>query len=259
MGCPWGGRRLRFRFLWAKEQVAANLIELTEYRDRIRIFRDRGHAGEVLAGLLAPYTCPDALLLAVPAGGVPVALEVATRLNLSRDLLMVSKITLPWNTEAGYGAVAFDGTVRINERLVRRLGLSREQVEQGVSKTREKVGRRLEILRGSRPLPDFTERPVIVVDDGLASGYTLSVVVEVLKKSGARKIIVAVPTGHVDAVERLAVDVESICCANVRGGWSFAVADAYRRWTDVSEDELREMAAELLGSPPGERPRGCTS
>jgi putative phosphoribosyl transferase len=230
-----------------EDDVVANLIELTEYRDRLRVFRDRGHAGEILAGLLAPYTSPRALLVAVPAGGVPVALEAANRLNLPRDLLIVSKITLPWNTEAGYGAVAFDGTVRINERLVRHLGLNRGQVEQGTGKTREKVGRRLEILRGSRPLPDLSERPVIVVDDGLASGYTLSVGVEALKKSGAGKIIVAVPTGHLHGVERVAGEVESIYCPNVRGGRSFAVADAYQRWTDVSEEELRKLVAELLG------------
>ncbi len=142
--------------------------------------------------------------------------------------------------------MAFDGTVRINEPLVQHLRLSREQVEQGISKTREKVSRRLALLRGSRPLPDLSARLVIVVDDGLASGYTLSVGVEALKKTGAGKIIVAVPTGHLDAVERLSAEVESICCANVRGGWGFAVADAYRRWTDVSEEDLTEMVTELL-------------
>lgn len=238
--------------------MVANLIELTEYRDRLGVFRDRGHAGEILAGVLTPYASPDALLLAVPAGGVPVALEVAGRLHLSVDLLVVSKITLPWNTEAGYGAVAFDGTVRINEPLVRHLRLSREQVEQGISKTREKVGRRLALLRGSRPLPDLSERLVIVVDDGLASGYTLSVGVEALKKSGAAKIMVAVPTAHLDALDRLAGQVQSICCANVRGGWGFAVANAYQRWTDVSEEDLREMVTELFDLPLGERTRGCT-
>jgi predicted phosphoribosyltransferase len=230
-----------------EDDVVANLIELTEYRDRLRVFRDRGHAGEILATVLTPYASPNALLLAVPAGGVPVALEVAGRLNLPVDLLVVSKITLPWNTEAGYGAVAFDGTVRINEPLVQHLRLSREQVEQGISRTREKVSRRLGILRGSRPPPDFTKRPVIVLDDGLASGYTMSVGVEALRKAGADIVMVAVPTAHLDALARLAGEVESICCANVRAGWSFAVADAYRLWTDVSEGELRAMVAELLG------------
>ena len=225
--------------------MAANLIELAQYRDRLRIFRDRSHAGEILAGMFAAAAPDDAVVLAVPAGGVPVGREVARRLNLPVDLVIVSKITLPWNTEAGYGAVAFDGTVRINEALVHRLRLSREDVDQGISRTREKVGRREVMLRGGRPLPDFKGRAAIVVDDGLASGYTLSVGVEALRKHGAETVIVAVPTGHVDSVERLAREADCIYCANIRGGWSFAVADAYERWSDVGEEELMEMVAGL--------------
>jgi len=197
---------------------------------------------------------PDnAIVLAVPAGGVPVGREVAHRLNLPLDLLVVSKITLPWDTEAGYGAVAFDGTVRINEALVRRLRLSREDVEQGISRTREKVSRRQALLRGGRALPDFKGRPAIVVDDGLASGYTLSVGVEALRKSGVEKVMLAVPTGHLDSVERLAREADFIYCANIRSGWRFAVADAYECWTDVAEEELLEVMAGLLGREPREQ------
>ena len=228
-------------------RLAANLIELAQYRDRLRIFRDRPHAGEILAGMLTAAAPDNAIVLAVPAGGVPVGREVAQRLNLPLDLLVVSKITLPWDTEAGYGAVAFDGTVRINQGLVQRLRLSREDVDQGISRTREKVGRREVLLRGGRPLPDFRGRPAIVVDDGLASGYTLSVGVEALRKHGVEKLIVAVPTGHLDSVERLAREADCIYCANIRGGWCFAVADAYQGWTDVAEEELMEMVAGLLG------------
>ncbi|MGE5310311.1 MAG: phosphoribosyltransferase [Nitrospirota bacterium] len=227
--------------------MAASLIELAHYRDRIRTFRDRPHAGEILAGMLAPDVPDNALVLAVPAGGVPVGREVAQRLSLPLDLLVVSKITLPWDTEAGYGAVAFDGTVRINEVLVQRLLLSREDVEQGISRTREKVDRRQVLLRRGRPFPDLAERPVVVVDDGLASGYTLSVGVDALRKHGARKIQVAVPTGHLDSLERLARETERIYCANIRSGWSFAVADAYERWTDVAEEELMKMVTGLPG------------
>jgi predicted phosphoribosyltransferase len=200
---------------------------------------------------------PDnVIVLAVPAGGVPVGCEVARRLSLPLDVLVVSKVTLPWDTEAGYGAVAFEGTVRINEALRDRLRLSREEVEQGISRTREKVGRRQLLLRGGRPSPDFRGRPVIVVDDGLASGYTMSVGVEALRKSGAGEIIVAVPTGHLDSVERLAREAEFIYCANVRSGWRFAVADAYQRWSDVAEEELIEMLAGLLSIGRGERSPG---
>jgi predicted phosphoribosyltransferase len=236
--------------------VAAKLIELAEYRDRLGIFRDRPHAGEILAGMLTAVAPDNAIVLAVPAGGVPVGREVARRLSLPLDLLVVSKVTLPWDTEAGYGAVAFDGTVRINEALRDRLRLSREEVEQGISRTREKVGRRQLLLRGRRPSPDFRGRPVIVVDDGLASGYTMSVGVEALRKSGAGEIIVAVPTGHLDSVERLAREADVIYCANVRGGWRFAVADAYEHWSDVAEEELIEMLAGLLSRGRGERSSG---
>ena len=236
--------------------MAANLIELAEYRNRLRIFRDRPHAGEILAGMLTAAAPADAIVLAVPAGGVPVGREVAERLNLPLDLLVVSKITLPWDTEAGYGAVAFDGTVRVNQGLVQRLRLTREDVEQGISRTREKVGRRQVLLRGSRPFPDLAARPAIVVDDGLASGYTLSVGVEALRKHGAQKILVAVPTGHLDSVERLAREADLIYCANIRGGWRFAVADAYQRWSDVAEEELIAMLAGLLSIGPRERSPG---
>jgi putative phosphoribosyl transferase len=227
--------------------VAAHFVELMEYRNRLRIFRDRPHAGEILAKMLAADAPDNAIVLAVPAGGVPVGREVAERLNLPLDLLVVSKITLPWDSEAGYGAVAFDGTVRINQGLVQRLRLSREEVEQGIDRTREKVGRRQVLLRRGRPFPDLAERPVIVVDDGLASGYTLSVGVEALRRHGAQKIQVAVPTGHVDSVERLARETAGIYCANVRSGWGFAVADAYERWSDVAEEELMKMVAGLPG------------
>jgi putative phosphoribosyl transferase len=233
--------------------VTANIIELAQYRDRVRVFRDRPHAGEILAEMLRAAVPDDAVVLAVPAGGVPVGREVAQRLNLAVDLLVVSKITLPWDTEAGYGAVAFDGTVRINEGLLHRLRLSSDDVERGVSRTREKVSRRQTFLRGGRPLPHFKGRPAIVVDDGLASGYTLSAGVEALRKHGVEKVMVAVPTGHLDSVERLAREADCIYCPNIRGGWCFAVADAYERWSDVAEEELMEMVVPLLGVEHGEQ------
>jgi predicted phosphoribosyltransferase len=154
------------------------------------------------------------------------------------DILVVSKITLPWNTEAGYGAVAFDGTVRLNERLLPGLGLCEDEIQQGIAETKNKVTRRFTNLRGNKPLPDLSKQPVIVVDDGLASGFTLLVGVKALRKAGANQIIVAVPTGHSNSVQMMADRVEAVYCGNIRHGWSFAVADAYRRWYDVSDEEV---------------------
>lgn len=233
-------------------------VEVPELRDRIGVFRDRTHAGEVLAGMLAEVLSPSSLVLAIPAGGVPVGVEVARRLGLEFELAVVSKILIPGTTEAGYGAVAFDGTVRLNEPLVAALGLTEASVEEGIAATRERVARRVQHLRHGRPFPDLRNVAVVLVDDGLASGFTMRVAVEALRAGGAGEVVVAVPTGHLDAVRRLSPLVETLCCANVRGGRSFAVADAYRSWRDVSEAEVQRIlgARPPAGTQPSQaRPR----
>jgi putative phosphoribosyl transferase len=218
-----------------------NVVDLTELRDRIHVFRDRAHAGKVLAGMLEEFRDANAVVLGIPAGGLPVAAVIAEDLKLNLDVLVVSKITLPWNPEAGYGAVAFDGTVRLNKRLIQGLGLSEGDTRRGIENTSRKVAGRVKILRGERPFPDVSIGPVILVDDGLASGFTMLVGVEALRNAGARQIMVAVPTGHDNSVRMMADHVEKILCANIRYGLSFAVADAYERWSDVSDEEVIEI------------------
>jgi predicted phosphoribosyltransferase len=223
------------------------LVELPGLRDRVRVFRDRADAGAVLARLLAGALGPTAIVLAIPAGGVPVAAVIAATLRLPLDLAIVSKVLLPWDTEAGYGAVAFDGTVRLNEPLVAALGLDPPTVAAGVAATRQRVERRSRTLRAAgRPLPDLRALEPLLVDDGLASGFTMQVAVEALRRVGARTVRVAVPTGHLEAVERLLPVVETIFCANVRGGSRFAVADAYRHWSDVDEAQVRQELARTV-------------
>ncbi|GAB4279153.1 MAG: phosphoribosyltransferase [Deferrisomatales bacterium] len=215
------------------------LIEDPSLRDRDRVFLDRTDAGGRLAALLGEWAGTDALVLAVPAGGVPVAVEVARALELPLDVAVVSKVTLPWNPEAGYGAVAFDGTVELNEELLAYLGLTRRETEEGVARTRAKVARRVAALRGDRPFPRLEGRPALLVDDGLASGFTLRVAAGALGRAGAARVIVAVPTAHRGALGRLAGRVERVYCPNVRSALPFAVADAYRLWRDVPEEEAR--------------------
>jgi putative phosphoribosyl transferase len=224
-----------------KNRLPQNVIDLPELRDEVYAFADRADAGSTLANMLERYNNTDAVVLAVPAGGVPVGAVIAQDLGLTLDVLVVSKITLPWNTEAGYGAVAFDGTVRLNERLLPGLGLREDEIHYGIEETKNKVTRRFTNLRGDKPLPDLSKRPVIVVDDGLASGFTLLVGVEALRKAGASQIMVAVPTGHRNSVQMMADRVEAVYCGNIRRGSSFAVADAYRRWSDVTEEEVMNV------------------
>lgn len=223
--------------------LSATTIDLPALRGRVRVFEDRTHAGCILADMLEAFRYTGALVLAIPAGGVPVATVIARTLQLPLELAVVSKILLPWNTEVGYGAVAYDGTVRLNERLIKRAGLSDEVVKAGIDTTTDKVARRAKRLRGDQPWPELTDRPVILVDDGLASGFTMRVAVDAVKGQGANHVVVAVPTGHADKVKSLADTVQGIYCPNVRTGQYFAVADAYARWSDVPEQEMVDMLA----------------
>jgi predicted phosphoribosyltransferase len=218
-----------------------SLIDVAALRDRAPVLRDRAHGGEVLGEMLTAFAGSDTLVLAIPCGGVPVAAALARKLALPLDVAVVSKITLPWNTEAGYGAVAFDGSVRLNQELIVNLALGESVVQNGIALTRTKVQQRVQRLRRGAPLSDLAQRPVILVDDGLASGYTMAAAVEALRNHGARRILVAVPTAHAEAAQRLAPEVEALYCANLREGRRYAVADAYEQWDDVTEDAAVEL------------------
>jgi len=231
-----------------KSATAEKLTQRADLRDRRHVFADRAEAGALLADLMAGRVPPGAVVLAIPAGGVPVAAAVAETLGLPLDVDVVSKVTLPWNSEAGYGAVAFDGSVLLNDDLVRYAGLTEADVEEGVRRTRRKVERRLQTLRGDRPLADLTDRAAIVVDDGLASGFTMQAALRAVAGLGAAGCVVAVPTAHEEALDRVAGLAEHLYCANVRSGTPFAVAEAYRNWYDVSEQEAADLLARFGGS-----------
>jgi len=224
-----------------KINMESTIIDLPELRENTRVFQDRSHAGQVLARMIGADDKENGIILAIPAGGVPVGVVVAEKTGLDLDVAVVSKITLPWNTEAGYGAVAFDGTVQLNEDLMRRVNLTAEDAKKGIEKTKAKVWRRVEKLRGCQPFPDLVNRSAILVDDGLASGFTMRVAVAALRNAGAGRVVVAVPTGHRQSVEMIASEVETLYCANIRGGFSYAVAGAYRHWSDVSEEDVVKL------------------
>lgn len=219
--------------------------DLLALRERGFVFRNRRHAGEVLAELLRDHLRPDAVMLAIPSGGVPVAVPLAERLELTLDVAVVSKMTLPWNSEVGYGAMAFDGTRRLNRDLIATSHLSPEQIAEGDRLTRAKIDRRLGLFRGGDPTMDLAGKAVVLVDDGLASGFTMLVAAQAVRNAGARWTDVAVPTGHRRAADRMAESVDRVFCANIRSGSSFAVAQAYQDWYDVTEEEAANLLRHL--------------
>lgn len=214
------------------------LIEDPALRDRIHVFADRTTAGRHLAAFLEGYRGTDVRLFAIPAGGVPVAAEIARALALPLDLIIVRKIQLPWTTEAGFGTLDPSGQTIFNEALIRRLTLFPAEIDAQVKKTAAGLVQREKRLRGGKPYARLDGRTALVVDDGLASGYTMRAAVGFLKTQGAGKLIVAVPTASEHTVQDLLPLVDELYCPNVRGGVAFVVADAYENWYDLTEDEV---------------------
>jgi predicted phosphoribosyltransferase len=221
------------------------LVENPAFRDRIHVFEGRRAAGRLLAEELLKYQGEDVYLVAIPAGGVPVAAEITVRLQVPLDLIIVRKIQLPWTTEAGFGALDPAGETLLNQDLLQRFPLSPEEIETQVKKAAAMLTAREARLRGGKPYPPLQGRPALIVDDGLASGYTMRAAIKFLQAQGAGQIIVAVPTGSARVVQDLLPLTDELVCLNVRGGFSFAVADAYKNWYDLTEDEVLEILASL--------------
>lgn len=212
------------------------------YRNRRYVFRDRVHAGELLATKLKDHILGDNVqLLAIPAGGVPVGYTIAKRLGIPFNVIVVRKVQIPWNTEAGFGAVSWDGTVVLNEALIPRLGLTDEAIQLSVSQTREAIRERVLKFRGDESPPTLENKVAIIVDDGLASGYTMLSAVKSAHGRNPKRTIVAVPTASTSAVDLVAPSVDALICLNIRGGSIFAVADAYQEWHDLSDEEVLQF------------------
>jgi putative phosphoribosyl transferase len=219
--------------------MTAKIIENLAYRDRVFVFRDRLQAGKLLADKLRDYAKNKAVIvLAIPAGGVPVGYMVAKELAVPMDVMVVRKVQIPWETEAGFGAITWDGTTVLNENLVDQLVLTEEEVKAAIVKTKKNIQERLRKFREDRPLPNLKDKIVLLVDDGLASGFTILAAARTLRKSNPQKIIVAVPTASLGAVELLAPETDEIVCLNIRTGSQFAVAEAYENWYDLSDQEV---------------------
>lgn len=208
-------------------------------------YRDREEAGEILARHLQGYRGLNPVVLAIPNGGVPVALRVRARLGGELGLLLVRKLHIPWQREAGFGAVAPDGTVAYNEPLRASLGLGPKLERAVVEEELAAIRRRMELYGVAGP-PPLGGRIAILVDDGLASGYSMKVAVLYARKRGPSELVVAVPTASRRAVELVAAVADRVVCPDVRPGPIFAVADAYREWRDLEDAEV----AALLRRPP---------
>jgi len=208
------------------------------------IFENRYDAGRQLATKLGEYKRQPVIILAIPNGGVPVALQVALALEADLDLVISRKIPIPLSPEGGFGAVADDGTTILNQEVLKKIGLNEQQVNYQVSQVRNEIQKRSILYRGSRPLSVVSGKTAIVIDDGLASGYTMMAAVESVRRRQPRQIVAAVPAASATAVkqvERVADRVVTVVTAYVP---RFYVSDFYRYWHVLSDEDGLEAYKE---------------
>ncbi len=201
------------------------------------LFENRYDAGAKLAAKLTGYSSQPVVVLAIPNGGVPIAVPVALELAAELDLVIARKLPIPLMPEGGFGAVADDGLPIYNQDVLHQFQLTDHQINYQVCKVRNDIRQRTLLYRGTRPPAVLKDKTVIVVDDGLASGYTMIAAVESIRRRQPKNIVVAVPVASATAVKKVErlpvriVTVETSCIPR------FFVSDFYRYWNVLSDEE----------------------
>lgn len=201
------------------------------------MFRDRLQAGRELSALLAPLAGEAPVVLALPRGGVPVAVEIARALGAEMDLLTVRKLGAPQNPEYAVGAVAEDGTAVLDTEVCERLRLSSEQLDAVVEREVRELDRRVELYRDDWEPVDLRGRTVIVVDDGLATGLSDLAAVRAVRRRGAARVIVAAPVSSSHAAGLLAGEADEVVCVDTPRDFG-GVGLWYEDFTPVSDEEV---------------------
>lgn len=202
------------------------------------IFENRFDAGRKLGEKLLEYANKSVIVLGIPNGGVAVALGVALALNADLDLVISRKIPLPLSPEGGFGSITDDGTMILNDDLVKKVGLTQQQINYQVSQVRASIrSRSLLYHREKRPLT-IAGRILIIVDDGLASGYTMRAAIASLRARKPGRIIAAVPVGPEQAVNELRKAADSVIACAIGTERNFYLSDYYRYWVDVTDEEV---------------------
>jgi putative phosphoribosyl transferase len=204
-------------------------------------FANRREAGRQLAGALARYANRrDTVILALPRGGVPVAYEIAAALRVPLDVFEVRKLGVPGHEELAMGAIGSGGVCHIRPEMVGTLGISASQVIAVIDRERRELERREKVYRDSRPRPDLTDKTIVLVDDGLATGATMEVAVAALRERHPRSIVVAVPVAPSVTCNALRAEADDVVCLESPEPF-YGVGFWYRDFTQVGDEEVRAL------------------
>ncbi len=212
------------------------------------LFKNRIIAGQILAGELADYANrSDAIILALPRGGVPVAFEVAKALNAPLDVLVVRKLGVPEQEELAMGAIASGGVRIINEHIINLVNISEDTIARVAAQEERELERRERLYRGDRADLDLEGRIVILVDDGLATGATMWAAVASVRRQHPAKIVIAVPVAASATCQELQVAVDEIVCVATPDPF-YSVGLWYEDFPQTTDDQVRQLLAKAQNS-----------
>jgi len=200
------------------------------------VFRDRQQAGKRLAEELQKRGITGDIVLAVPRGGLPVGHAVAEAMGLGLDIVVARKMGAPGNPELAIGAVARDGSVWRNDRLIQQLGVDEDYVERTRRQEAENARAKFDRYRGDRPEPELSGKTVLIVDDGVATGATTIACIRLAYSEGAERVILAVPVAPPESVKRLQQEADQVIAVD-QPTWFMAVGQFYEQFGQVSDEE----------------------
>ncbi len=207
-------------------------------------FRNRTEAGCLLAKKLKPVygNHQNLLVLGLPRGGVPVAYEVAKLLHAPLDICIVRKLGVPGHEELAMGAIATGGIMLLNEDIVDSLRISQQAIQKVATKEQQELERRDRIYRGTHPTPDLSNRIIILIDDGIATGSTIKAAISAIKQQQPKRIIVAVPVASPDVCQELRKEVDEVVCL-LTPEWLCSISLWYDDFSPTTDAEVRHLLA----------------
>lgn len=204
------------------------------------MFLNRAQAGRQLAKILEAYRGQDALVLALPRGGVEVGYEIAEALDAELDVLVVRKLGAPYNPEFGLGAIASYGAKFIDEHTVAALHVDSEVLQRIEQREREELERRQIVYRDDLPCPRVAGRTVILVDDGIATGGTARAAIRAVRSLNPQRIVLAVPVAPPESVEELRSEVDDLVCPETPTPFG-AISLCYAEFDQTSDEQVVEL------------------
>ncbi len=206
------------------------------------VFADRFEAGRLLAARLSEFARSNAIVLALPRGGVPVAFEIASQLHLPLDVFLVRKLGVPGQPELAMGAIASAGLRVLNQDVVREFSLSPQAIEAVAAREQVELERREREYRRNRPALDIAGRAAILVDDGLATGSSMRAAARALRLRQPGEIIAAIPVAAPEVCAAVALEVDRMVCLE-QPERLMAVGQWYRNFNQITDEEVYRLLA----------------